>query len=105
MAMMSAAPALAAPDRNICEDAAAATLDVATTEFSQEAAADAGESIELLGPNFELASRERAVGEGDTPEQSERGVGEDSDGDEINSAVPADAGPLVYKRRMYRRDI
>lgn len=98
-----AAPVLAAPDRSICDEPAAATLEITTTEFST--AADADESIELLGPNFEFASREASVGDGDESEQTEAAVEEDADSEAGNPTVPADAGPLVNKRQMYRRDI
>lgn len=106
LAAVWTAPVLAAPDRSICDKTAASTLDITTTEFSVTAEAD--ESIELLGPNFELASRQTSVGEDDKPEQTERAADEDAEMAEMessNAAVPADAGPLVHKRQMYRRDI
>lgn len=98
-----AAPVLAAPDRSICDETTATKLDIITTEFSVTADADA--SIELLGPNFELASRETSVGEDDETEQTEKAAEEDGDAESGNATVPADAGPLVHKRQMYRRDI
>lgn len=102
-AAVFAAPVLAAPDRSICDESAVPTLEITTTEFSS--AADADESIELLGPNFEFASRETSVDEEDEAEQTEAAVEEDADADAGNATVPADAGPLVHKRQMYRRDI
>lgn len=105
LGLISAAPVLAAPERSICEDASAPTLEVASTEFSVTATADTQESIELIGPNFELASRERAVGGDDEQKQIERAAEDDADADQGDDAVPADTGPLVYKRQMYRRDI
>ncbi len=102
---IAAAPVLAAPERSICEEAAEPTLDVATTEFSRTAATETDESIELLGPNFEFASRDLAVAEEDEPEQAERGAVDDTDSASSDSATPAEAGPLVFKRQMYRRDI
>ena len=105
LTLISAAPVLAAPDRNICDDAAEPTLEVSTTEFSTAAPEDANESVKLLGPNFEFASRERVVGDEDRSEQNEHGLDEDADAEQSDTAIPADAGPLVYKRQMYRRDI
>ena len=101
-AVVFAAPVLAAPDRSICDESTGPTLEITTTEFST--AADADESIELLGPNFEFASRETSVADDDEQEQTEATVEEDADAD-TNATVPADAGPLVHKRQMYRRDI
>ena len=98
-----AAPVLAAPDRSICDKTVAPTLDIPTTEFS--IAADADASIELLGPNFELASRDSSIEEDDEPKQAETAAEEDSDSESGNATLPADAGPLVHKRQMYRRDI
>lgn len=103
VAMISATPVLAAPDRGLCDDAATTALDIKTTEFSTTA--DADESIELLGPNFEFAAREKSVTEDEQSEQSESAADEDTDGEAGNPAAPADSGPLVNKRQMYRRDI
>ena len=102
LTVMSTAPVLAAPDRSICDDTAAPTLEVTTTDFSN--AVDADESIELLGPNFELASRDSTVDD-EEAEQTESTAEDDTDSESGNSAVPGDAGPLVHKRQMYRRDI
>jgi hypothetical protein len=98
-----AAPVLAAPDRTVCDESTGPALEITATEFST--AADADDSIELLGPNFEFASRETAVGDDDEKEQAEATVKEDAETDAGNETVPADAGPLVHKRQMYRRDI
>ena len=98
-----AAPVLAAPDRSICDESATPALEITTTEFST--AADADESIELLGPNFEFASRDASVGNDEETEQAEAAAEEDAEADAGNPTVPADAGPLVNKRQMYRRDI
>ena len=103
LAAISATPALAAPDRSICDEATAPTLEITTTEFSNTADADA--PIELLGPNFELAVRETPVRENDDPDQAESAVKEDADTESGDATVPAEAGPLVHKRQMYRRDI
>ena len=100
---IAAAPVLAAPDRSICEESAAPTLDVATTEFSVTTAADTDESIELLGPNFEFASREKSAADDNEPEQAEPTA--DDSAEEGDATIPAEAGPLVHKRQMYRRDI
>ena len=100
---ISAAPVLAAPERSICDESAAPTLDITPAEFS--ASADADASIDLLGPNFEFASRETSVGEDETLEQTESTAEEDADTESGDATVPADAGPLVHKRQMYRRDI
>ena len=105
LTVIAAAPVLAAPERSICEDAPAPTLDVASTEFSVMPASDSHESIELLGPNFELASRESSVGEDSQQEPIERAVEDDPDSDQGDEVAPADSGPLVYKRQMYSRDI
>ena len=102
-AAISTTPVLAAPDRTICDETAAPTLDITTTEFAQTADTDA--SIELLGPNFELASRETPVRDDEQPEQSDAAIEEDVDTESRSATVPADAGPLVHKRQMYRRDI
>ena len=98
-----AAPVLAAPDRSLCDESTGPALEITTTEFS--AAADADESIELLGPNFEFASRETSVSDDNEKEHVEATVEENAEADAGNAAVPADAGPLVHKRQMYRRDI
>ena len=47
LTLISAAPVLAAPDRNICDDAAEPTLEVSTTELSTAAPEDANESVKL----------------------------------------------------------
>jgi hypothetical protein len=103
LAAISAAPVLAAPERSICEETAAPTLEITSTEFTSTGDADA--SIELLGPNFEFASREAPVREDDEPAQTDAAVEEDADDESGNATGPADPGPLVHKRQMYRRDI
>lgn len=105
LAVLAAAPVLAAPDRSICEDGAASTLDFTAAEFSGSAATGEDEAIEFPGANFELASRESVVDEDDEQEPTERSLEDDAETDQSDTAVPVDAGPLVYKRQMYRRDI
>lgn len=107
MTVISAAPVLAAPDRNLCDDANEATLDVASAELSRTPVAKSDEPIELLGPNFELAVQERVVEEDLEREQEERNREKSADEVDRNEAtIPAESGgPLVNKRQMYRRDI
>ena len=107
LTIVSAAPALAAPDRNInCEEASSATLKVAETEFSTTRISSAEESVELLRPDFELASRGATAEEEQDSEQTEQAVEDDSENaQQRESTLPADAGPMVHKRQMYRRDI
>lgn len=105
LTLISAAPVLAAPDRNICDDSSAPTLDVSTTEFSSATPADTDNTVELLGPALEFTSRERAVRDDKQPEPTKRATEQDADSEQRDSAIPGDAGPLVYKRQMYRRDI
>lgn len=102
---MVAAPVLAAPDRNICEETAAPTLDVATTEFSRTTAAEADDAIKLLGPTFELASRKEVADEESAPSPADKAAEVGVDSEQKDAAIPADTGPLVHKRQMYRRDI
>ena len=103
LTLISAAPVLAAPDRDLCADAATSSLNIKTTDFSTTA--DADESIELLGSSFEFAAREQSETEDEQSEQAESAADEDTDGEAGNPAAPAEAGPLVNKRQMYRRDI
>ena len=103
LAAISATPVLAAPERGICDETATPSLEITATEFSN--AADADASIELLGPNFEFASREKPVRKKDETEQTESTVKEDAETESGDATVPAEAGPLVHKRQMYRRDI
>jgi hypothetical protein len=105
LTLITAAPVLAAPDRNICDDDAAPTLDVITSEFTSSTVADEGDVTEMMGQSFELASRESAEGESDASEALDRDADESADGDNSEAAVPAESGPLVHKRQMYRRDI
>lgn len=107
LTIISAAPVLAAPDRNIdCAEASAATLEVAVAEFSTSRAVNSEDSIKLLGPGFDLMSRERIADESDESEQSEQAA---EDGTETEPkreiTVPPETGPLTFKRQMYRRDI
>jgi hypothetical protein len=97
------APVLAAPDRSLCDEPTAPTLAITATEFSVTADADA--SIELIGPNFELASREASAREDEELEQTESAAEEDAGAESSDATVPAEGGPLVHKRQMYRRDI
>jgi hypothetical protein len=98
-----AAPVLAAPDRSLCDESAAPALDITTTDFST--AAEADESIELRGPSFEFASRDVSADKDDKTEQAETAAEESAESEAGNPTVPADTGPLVNKRQMYRRDI
>ena len=102
----AATPVLAAPDRSICKDGAAPTLEVATTEFSTTIMTDADDAIELSGRKLEFASREKTDVDSDKSEQVDTAAGETTnDREQREATVPADTGPLVHKRRMYRRDI
>lgn len=107
LTIVSAAPVLAAPDRNInCEEASSATLKIAETEFSTTRIASPEESVKLLRPDFELASRGATADEDHDSEQTEQAVEDDSeDAQQREATLPADAGPMVHKRQMYRRDI
>lgn len=107
LTVIAAAPVLAAPDRSIdCSETAAATLEVAETEFSTSRVIDSGDAIELLGTTFELASRDYAEDDPDASEKPEQALENDSETEPATEAtVPADAGSPLYKRQMYRRDI
>lgn len=101
---IAATPVMAAPDRSICKDGEAPTLEVATTEFSRTIITDADDAIELSGRKLEFASSEKADVDSDQSEQVDTAAGE-TDDREQEATVPADTGPLVHKRQMYRRDI
>ena len=106
MTLISAAPVLAAPDRNLCDDSKEATLDVASADFSKTPVAKSDEPIELLGPNFELAVQERVAEDDMDREQEEQKPDESAVVDRNEATIPAESGgPLVHKRQMYRRDI
>lgn len=106
MTVISAAPVLAAPDRNLCDDADEATLDVSSADFSKTPVASSDGPIELLGPNFELAAQERVVEEDLEREQDEQNREESAEVDKNEATIPKNSGGLVvYKRQMYRRDI
>lgn len=102
---IAAAPVMAAPDRSICKDGEAPTLDVATTEFSRTIIGDAEDAIELSGRKLEFASSEKADVDSEQSEQVDTAAGETDDREQREATVPADTGPLVHKRQMYRRDI
>lgn len=105
LTVASAAPVLAATDRNVdCDEPAMATLEVAETEFSTSHIVSSEDAVDLLGSDFEFRST-IAVEEGET-DQGEQTVDDDSEtAPKREMAVPADVGPLFYKRQMYRRDI
>ena len=105
LTLITAAPVLAAPDRNICDDNAAPTLDVTTTEFSSSTVTNESDAAEMMGQSFELASRESAEDESNASEAVDRDADESADSENSEAAVPAESGPLVHKRQMYRRDI
>lgn len=107
LALISVAttPVLAAPDRSICEDGAAPTLEVATTEFSRTITTDADGALELSGRKLEFASSEKADVDSERSEQVDTAAGEADDREQKDATVPAESGPLVHKRQMYRRDI
>lgn len=102
---ISATPVLAAPDRSICNDGAAPTLEVATTEFSRTIATDTDDATELSGRKLEFSTREKTDVDSDQSEQVDTAAGESDDREQREATVPADTGPLVHKRQMYRRDI
>jgi len=101
----AATPVLAATDRSICKDGAAPTLEVATTEFSTTVITDADDALELSGRKLEFASSEKADVDSDQSEQVDTAAGESDDREQREATVPAETGPLVHKRQMYRRDI
>ena len=105
LTLITAAPVLAAPDRSICDDDAAPTLDVTTTEFSSSTVSSESDTTEMMGQRFELASRESAEDERDAAEPVDRDADENADSENSEAVVPAEPGPLVHKRQMYRRDI
>lgn len=106
LTVIATAPVLAAPDRTICKDASAPSLDVASTEFSRKQAASQADGIDMLSPGLELAAREEAAEEELVQQEVETAGEEDANAQESNAPTPADAsGPLVHKRQMYRRDI
>ena len=86
MTLMSAAPVLAAPDRNLCDEASEATLDVANADFSKTPVTNSDEPVELLGPNFEMTAQEKVVEE-EVERNHDEQIGEDSAELEQNDAT------------------
>lgn len=105
LTIVSAAPVLAATDRVVsCDEPTIATLEVAETEFSTSRVATSEDAVDLLGADFQL--RSTIAVEDDEAVKSEQAVEDDSESaPQRDTAVPADASQLSYKRQMYRRDI